>query len=676
MADIIDVNIGDSTLEVFWQDEVELNLDMALMYIKSGEAEIQKYVDEVSKPEISNYVETEAKPLVTQIINEIAEPTVMEYIDGTVKPDLDEYADSLKPELQAYVTQASNYADNSQASATASAGSAAAALTSANNAKTSETNAKTYENNALSSKNAAASSATSASNYANNSKIWAEGTDAQVQALGGSKSAKGWAEASENLNYTDITNCITAIPQDIKLELNNGTLTLKAGSKVYKADGTVVPVSQDASLQDWGTNEKVLVFYRNYSVIPVMSINRCYSGSNAPNSPTNGGYWLDTTNKVIKQYNSSTTSWDNTSLSLPIAIVTMVGDGTSKIASIDQVFNGFGYIGSTRFTLGSGVKVLAPNGRNTDGSLNSIEYTLKFSIFSRYGNNSTIYYTDGNGVNNYGPYYEQSEKPSTRGLWYNPDDNYMRLSTDNATWTIVKQAFIGIIKTDSTGRITSFKPKTTFQATDYYDVPKLAGDNTFTGNNTFSGDNTINNALPILYGENTSDLTNKNGMGLTLRGADSAGHLWSYIDLYRRGESKTSEAHMYVRNARGKIAEIAIVVNDKGTVVATAPTPVTGSNSTQIATTAFVNSFITNLSSTVGSGYVYVGNLLIQWGTWNEGTTTFPKPFANTNYGMAILGGYSANNADNWIKSISTTGFTAQKRTDRITKYITIGQRG
>ena len=34
-----------------------------------------------------------------------------------------------------------------------------------------------------------------------------------------------------------ITNCITEIPQDIKLELNNGILTLKAGSKVYVPNG-------------------------------------------------------------------------------------------------------------------------------------------------------------------------------------------------------------------------------------------------------------------------------------------------------------------------------------------------------------------------------------------------------------------------------------------------------
>lgn len=36
-------------------------------------------------------------------------------------------------------------------------------------------------------------------------------------------------------NYT--TNRILEIPQNIKLELNNGTLTLKAGSKVYVPNG-------------------------------------------------------------------------------------------------------------------------------------------------------------------------------------------------------------------------------------------------------------------------------------------------------------------------------------------------------------------------------------------------------------------------------------------------------
>ena len=53
-----------------------------------------------------------------------------------------------------------------------------------------------------------------------------------------------------------ITNCITAIPQDIKLELNNGSLTVKAGSKVYIPNGPgvfdEVTTSSDY-IQSYGT---------------------------------------------------------------------------------------------------------------------------------------------------------------------------------------------------------------------------------------------------------------------------------------------------------------------------------------------------------------------------------------------------------------------------------------
>ena len=152
-------------------------------------------------------------------------------------------------------------------------------------------------------------------------------------------------------------------------------------------------------------------------------------------------------------------------ISLPIAIVTL---SEGAIISIDQVFNCFGYMGNTRFTI-KGVKVLAPNGYNDDGSYNNLEYELGFNLYSRYGNGIS-YFTAGNGVNNYGPYYDQIERPTTNGLWYNPADNYMRLSTDNGqTWNIINQTLIGTVKGDSTGRIQSFYPRYTFQSLDKND---------------------------------------------------------------------------------------------------------------------------------------------------------------------------------------------------------------
>lgn len=69
------------------------------------------------------------------------------------------------------------------------------ASTSATNAGNSASQASTSATNSYNSAGQAATSATSASNYATNANIWAEGTDVQVQALGGIHSAKVWVES-------------------------------------------------------------------------------------------------------------------------------------------------------------------------------------------------------------------------------------------------------------------------------------------------------------------------------------------------------------------------------------------------------------------------------------------------------------------------------------------------
>lgn len=85
--------------------------------------------------------------------------------------------------------EASSYASSASASASEASGYANSASTSATNAHTSEVNAQTYASNAN-------TSATNASTSEDNANIWAEGTDSEVQALGGVHSAKRWAEES------------------------------------------------------------------------------------------------------------------------------------------------------------------------------------------------------------------------------------------------------------------------------------------------------------------------------------------------------------------------------------------------------------------------------------------------------------------------------------------------
>lgn len=166
-----------------------------------------------------------------------------------------------------------------------------------------------------------------------------------------------------NSPYT--TNRILEIPQDIKLELNDGTLTLKAGSKVYVPNGSgnfdIITTTSDF-IADTSRYSGLYVLTVNATTgLPynVTIIQDCVSGEAEPSSPTSLQGWYDITNNVIKRYNNG---WQSHIHSFPLAFCT--SDGTN-ITSIDQVFNGFGYIGSTVFAL-PGVKGLAPNGRDAN----------------------------------------------------------------------------------------------------------------------------------------------------------------------------------------------------------------------------------------------------------------------------------------------------------------------
>lgn len=274
---------------------------------------------------------------------------------------------------------------------------------------------------------------------------------------------------STSLRTSTITNCLTEIPQDIKLELNNGTLTLKAGSKVYvpngfEADGVtrkfdVVVIEGDLSLDfDWGTNEKLILAVKSDgSSLIRTGLNRASSGTTSP-SGTDYTIWYDINSNFIKEYLNGSHRYNT---SLPIAIVTAFGDGTAKVSSIDQIFHGFGYIGSTVFAL-PGVKGLVPNGRTDDGSLRNIEYTQ----------NMVAVYTASSGAT--GAYNMNSQMNGAiypLDCYYNNNDNIIKLPNGELG---TYQYIFGTI-TFQSGRITSFQPKTTFHAVDWNDKATVVG---------------------------------------------------------------------------------------------------------------------------------------------------------------------------------------------------------
>lgn len=279
----------------------------------------------------------------------------------------------------------------------------------------------------------------------------------------------------EQIGYKQISNCITEIPQDIKLELNSDySITLKAGSKLYipngfETDGTTkkfdeVIIESDITNTRTGSELQEFLFGTNNSLNFWRYL---YSGDTAP-SEQQAMVWYDTANNIIKYTTDTGASWINSGFSLPLCIYTRFESG---IKSIDQVFNGFGFIGSTLFIL-PGVEGLAPNGRNEDGTLNntiikSSAISTRLIGSSNYNTKNVLYFNGSNsiGIQLYKNYYLDKEKNLLAEI--NNDGTFNRYIGGGTA--IVGGEFIC-----DNSKIISLKSYTTYQAVDRNDSSWIA----------------------------------------------------------------------------------------------------------------------------------------------------------------------------------------------------------
>lgn len=270
---------------------------------------------------------------------------------------------------------------------------------------------------------------------------------------------------TDGLNKNQITNCLLEVPQNIKLELNEGTLTLKAGSVVivpngFETDGTTPKfeyhtVDSDISV-NWASsspNAIRMLYYINGKI----SVYQAHtSGTTAPTTGTNQIFYNTNTNSVDRYDNGSNVVQGH---SFPFCKVK--DDGSYICGSIEQVFNGMGYIGSIVW-VDKGVKGLAPNGINEDGSLKNVEFTTsKILIVTNPANSAknnlgicitstTIARRDLNGIYSY---------KQEQNLFY-----------ESNLKTYFSECLCIVYDRDSNGKITSFQPKLAFQAVDYNDA--------------------------------------------------------------------------------------------------------------------------------------------------------------------------------------------------------------
>lgn len=270
-----------------------------------------------------------------------------------------------------------------------------------------------------------------------------------------------------NSPYT--TNRILEIPQDIKLELNNGTLTLKAGSKVYvpngfEADGTtpkfdVVTIQSDTSVYFAGVGRgQCMVFYQpDANTLGWYIPSECVSGTTQT-----GAVFYNTSTNTIRFIA------ENQRASFSLGII--YESNGSGITSIDQIFNGFGYIGSTVFAL-PGVKGAIPNGRNQDGTCEATLTTLT-SVKTRTFTDAVQggWYLQTNGASSGNPPVYSDIQPSQNYIrWFSQKDN--QWYDTHSSPELNSETYIlplALFNTDSTGKITSFEP---------YNVDSVANSN-------------------------------------------------------------------------------------------------------------------------------------------------------------------------------------------------------
>lgn len=390
----------------------------------------------------------------------------------------------------------------------------------------------------------------------------------------------------ESLKRNQITNCITEIPQDIKLEISGNTVTLKAGSVYYVPNGVGVfekrIVTEDKSRAYTGTaTAQRMILITNSGNLDMPGVDNVLSGGTDPQ--ISNVYWYDTATNVINAKPNATTNYPGCSLALGIMTVE-----NGAIKSIDQVFNGFGYIGSTVFVL-PGVKALIPDGRNADGTLKNINMTVQSVLTKAIPSNTGWHYitinTTGTNFDFATNYYTGTELPSgatSYSRFYNTAEN-LTYNVVSGKLTQTPQFVLGCYidhSTSSPYKINSMKQATAFHAVDYGDFETLSetvvtnNDNAVhkTGAETIADPKTFTSEIKVQGSANAYRIV----------GA-------SYGSFWRQDEKNLYLMLTNAGDPTGNWNNLRPFILDLATGAIRTTTPSSSSNDTQVATTAWAN---------------------------------------------------------------------------------------
>ena len=261
------------------------------------------------------------------------------------------------------------------------------------------------------------------------------------------------------------------------MELNDGVLTLKAGSKVYvpngfEEDGTTPKFDEiilESDTPGYGSGEGwsklPYIFWYNPAVTDINQSVNHYSGSVAP-TETRYMLWYDTTNNLVKYSDDTGATWTS-GLSLPICLASNITG--SKFDSITRIFNHISFIGKHLFVL-PGIKGLIANSRYTNGALKTIPFEINKVLIKENGDafdaKQWLFYTFDGGLQHVNWYYESDTetpifKENSNSCFFNPNDNTMYFHRN--TTDVYKGICLGTFEIGLDHKYRDIKPRNPFE---------------------------------------------------------------------------------------------------------------------------------------------------------------------------------------------------------------------
>ena len=274
-------------------------------------------------------------------------------------------------------------------------------------------------------------------------KFIAIGTDGYI-----STSSDGiiWTTPEQNTNIGSMA-WIDIVQDQTKL-----TLFSARGYISTTTNSAEIPAFLDATISEavdysFGTDSGIYMLFDDGSYFEIA---KCVSGATDSLFEQDAHVWYDIDNNFIKTYEASTSTPTST-VGFPVAIVTI---NSGMVENINQIFNGYGFIGSTVYIL-PGVTGLIPNGRETYANVNNIS----FLILNTETNTNTSSETEDVLITIDGSH-----------IYFDSEIDYNILLNKNiSNGSTVRRIVIAKAKTTS-GKITDFKPRTTLLIPDTYDI--------------------------------------------------------------------------------------------------------------------------------------------------------------------------------------------------------------